>query len=70
MQFSTSLAIFATAATVTASSLVTKRAGDCATENVKCCDQVKDASSIDTATLELLGIDELAGQVGKLSLYV
>ena len=69
MQLTTSFAILASAAAVAASPAVA-RAGNCATENVKCCDQVKDASSIDTATLELLGIDELAGQVGKLSLYV
>lgn len=64
MQFST---IALTATAFFSASLAAKlemRAGDCSTENVKCCDQVKDASSVDTATLELLGIDELAGQVG------
>ncbi|TIB38517.1 hypothetical protein E3P77_02898 [Wallemia ichthyophaga] len=64
MQFST---IALTATAFFSASLASKlqmRAGDCSTENVKCCNQVKDASSIDTGTLGLLGIDELAGQVG------
>ncbi|TIB36062.1 hypothetical protein E3P84_01095 [Wallemia ichthyophaga] len=64
MQFST-IALTATAFfSASLASNLQMRAGDCSTSNVKCCNQVKDASSIDTATLELLGIDELAGQVG------
>ncbi|TIA68619.1 hypothetical protein E3P92_02853 [Wallemia ichthyophaga] len=64
MQFS-AIALSATA--FFSASLAAKlqmRAGDCSTDSVKCCNQVKDASSIDTGTLGLLGIDELAGQVG------
>ncbi|EOQ99294.1 Fruiting body protein SC3 [Wallemia ichthyophaga EXF-994] len=64
MQFS---AIALSASAFFSASLAAKlqmRAGDCSTDSVKCCNQVKDASSIDTGTLGLLGIDELAGQVG------
>lgn len=39
-------------------------AGDCAQENIKCCNQVKDVDDLSEGEASLIDIPELLGQVG------
>ncbi|TIA89529.1 hypothetical protein E3P99_02007 [Wallemia hederae] len=61
MTRATSLALIASLAGAV---YATEKVGDCAIENVKCCNEVKDVKDLDEGTASLIDVPELLGQVG------